>query len=74
MNYDSAEPYPAPVRKQKGDLTSVYIYETLPKAFQASLIAEQIAELRWMHGTEFGYTIPGRITDNPDGTFSVVIA
>lgn len=74
MSYNLSQDYPDPLKKERGQITDAYTYRTMSEAFHASLVAEQIAEQRWMQGVDFGYTIPGRITENPDGTFTVVVA
>lgn len=74
MSCSSLQDYPDPLKKERGQVTDTYTYRTMSEAFHASLVAEQIAEQRWMQGVDFGYTIPGRITENPDGTFTVVVA
>lgn len=65
--------YPQPVRQQVGAKVSWMTFDTHEKAMQASVTAEQIASTKWMRGFDFGYQIPGRITKNPDGTFTVTV-
>jgi len=65
--------YPRPVEQQTGAKVSWLTFDTHEKAMQASLTAEQIAASQWMRGYDFGYHIPGRITKNPDGTFTVTV-
>lgn len=65
--------YPQPLRQQTGAKVSWMTFDTHEKAMQASLTAEQIAASQWMQGYDFGYQIPGRITKNPDGTFTVTV-
>jgi hypothetical protein len=48
-------------------------YGSREQAMQASLTAEQIAANKWLRGKDYGYDLPGRIVNNPDGTFTVTV-
>jgi hypothetical protein len=61
------------VFKRVGAKVSWYYYDTHEAACHASVVAEQRAARMWMDGYDFGYQIPGRVTKNSDGTYTVVV-
>lgn len=65
--------FPTPVFKRTGAKVSWYYYDTHEAACQASVVAEQVAARMWNAGYDFGYQIPGRVTKNQDGTWTVVV-
>lgn len=65
--------YPVPVSTRSGCKVGWYTYNTHEEALHASVVAEQLAAQRWMNGHDFGYQIPGEITKNKDGTWTVVV-
>jgi hypothetical protein len=65
--------FPPPVFKRVGAKVSWYYYDTHEAACHASIVAEQRAARMWMDGYDFGYQIPGRVTKNQDGTWTVVV-
>lgn len=69
----TAGTYPTPVFKRVGAKVSWYYYDTHEAAWHASVVAEQIAARKWMDGYDFGYQVPGSVTKNQDGTWTVVV-
>jgi hypothetical protein len=65
--------FPPPVFKRVGAKVSWYYYDTHEAACHASVVAERRAARMWMDGYDFGYQIPGRVTKNQDGTWTVVV-
>jgi hypothetical protein len=69
----TAGTYPVPVSTRAGSKVGWYTYNTHKEALQASVVAEEVAARMWMEGYDFGYQIPGRVTKNSDGTYTVVV-
>jgi len=65
--------YPLPASTRAGAKVGWYTYNTQKEALQASVVAEEVAARMWMKGYDFGYQIPGEVTKNPDGTYTVVV-
>lgn len=65
--------YPPPASTRVGAKVSWYYYDTHEAALHASVVAEQVAARMWMNGYDFGYQIPGEVTKNQDGTWTVVV-
>jgi len=69
----TAGTYPVPVSTRAGSKVGWYTYNTHKEALHASVVAEEVAARMWMEGYDFGYQIPGRVTKNSDGTYTVVV-
>ena len=65
--------YPQPLHQVAGHQVCWLTYGSREQAMQASLTAEQIAANKWLRGKDYGYDLPGRIVNNPDGTFTVTV-
>jgi len=65
--------YPPPASTRAGSKVGWYTYNTHQEALHASVVGEQVAARMWMDGYDFGYQIPGRVTKNQDGTWTVVV-
>lgn len=66
--------YPTPVRTSSGCKVGWYTYSTLPEAEAASEIAVATAVRMIVDsGYDFGYSSPGDIRENADGTFTVTV-
>jgi hypothetical protein len=69
----TAGTYPVPVSTRAGAKVGWYTYNTHEEALHASVVAEEVAARMWIRGYDFGYQIPGEVTKNSDGTYTVVV-
>ena len=65
--------YPKPAESKCGCKVSWYTYETRDEAEQASKVAQVEARHRAGLGFDFGWCIPGEITECKDGRWLVTI-
>jgi hypothetical protein len=65
--------YPKPISMTSGCRVGWLTYKTAADAAEAAIIAQNEAEALEREGYDFGFSIPGAISLNDDGTFSVVI-
>lgn len=65
--------YPSPVRTSSGCKVAWYTYATRAEAETAAKVARVEASRKAAFGYDFGYSSPGDIRTNPDGTFTVTI-
>lgn len=69
----SRSSYPTPVRTSSGCKVGWYTYATRADADTASAVARAEARRKAEVGYDFGYSSPGDIRPNADGTFTVTI-
>ena len=67
------KPYPEHTIDSVGCKVSWYRFKNRELAEQGAKAARHNAEIMWSQGYDFGYLNPGDITENKDGTFTVVI-
>ena len=65
--------YPVPLHQRHGAGVSWFTYAHQVDAMRASVLAEQMATVRWAQGQDFLYALPGQIVRNQDGTYTVVV-
>ena len=65
--------YPTPVRKEHGCKVSWYTYRTRDEALFISPLAYERGQWLEDEGFDFGYMIPGSISQEDDGLWTVVI-
>ncbi len=69
---ESRKQSPPHTRQEVGCKVSWLTFETRKLAEEAAVVARHNAEIDWSLGYDFGYLCPGDITENDDGTFTVV--
>lgn len=65
--------YPEPLSTRSGCKVGWYTYATRAEAETAAEAARWNASLKAAYGHDFGYTPPGTIGEDADGTFTVTI-
>lgn len=65
--------YPTPLHQRHGNNVSWFTYAHQVDAMKASVLAEQMAAVRWAQGQDYLYALPGQIVRNTDGTYTVVV-
>ena len=65
--------YPTPLRQRQGQHVAWFTYAHQVDAMRASVLAEQMAAVRWAQGQDYLYALPGQIIKNNDGTYTVIV-
>lgn len=65
--------YPTPIKSASGCKVGWYTYDNRADAEAASAVARADASRMRNLGYDFGYCIPGTMTERADGTFVVTV-